>query len=283
MVVSPARGTSAPAGAALSMWFVLSKLYWQFFSPVNLLIGLLVVAVVWLLVRPRSRLARRFVVVVLLAVIVLGVLPIPWLMLRPLEERFAKPVPPPASVAGIIILGGAVRPNMTALRGEVSLNRAAERMTEAVALMRRYPAARLVFTGANASLFPNEHTEAAVARRFFGEMGLDADAVAYEDRSRNTYENALFTRDLVKPRPGETWLMVTSARHMPRAVGCFRRVGFAVVPWPVDYETPPPGTPYEFSFDMQDNLQDLNDALHEWIGMLAYWLIGYSSEPYPGP
>ncbi|MCC7047604.1 MAG: YdcF family protein [Alphaproteobacteria bacterium] len=264
------------------MWFVLSKLYWQFFSPVNLLVGLFVVAVAWLLWR-RSTPARRFTLVMLVAVIVLGVLPIPWLMLRPLEQRFAKPVPPPASVAGIIILGGAVRPNMTALRGEVSLNRAAERMTEAVALTRRYPAARLVFTGANASLIPNEHTEAAVARRFFAEMGLDADAVTYEDRSRNTYENALFTRDLVKPRAGETWLMVTSARHMPRAVGCFRKVGFAVVPWPVDYETPPPGAPYEFGFDVQDNLQDLNDALHEWIGMLAYWMIGYSSEPFPGP
>jgi uncharacterized SAM-binding protein YcdF (DUF218 family) len=117
----------------------------------------------------------------------------------------------------------------------------------------------------------------------FGEMGLDADKVIYEDRSRNTYENALYARDLVKPRAGETWLLVTSARHMPRSVGCFRKVGWGeIVPWPVDYETKP-GLMFEINIDMLANLQDLNDAAHEWVGMFAYWLIGYSSSPFPGP
>jgi len=168
------------------------------------------------------------------------------------------------------------------MRGEVALNRAAERMTEAVALSRRYPQARLVFTGANAALLGSANTEAAVARRFFAEMGVDSDRLVFEDRARNTYENALYTRDLVQPRAGETWLLVTSARHMPRAIGCFRRVGWQLVAWPVDYQTAP-RLRFDPAIDPLANLQMLNDAAHEWAGMLAYWLIGYAAAPFPGP
>jgi uncharacterized SAM-binding protein YcdF (DUF218 family) len=264
------------------MWFILSKLFWVVFAPVNLLVGLLAVSVAWMIWRRRSIAARLVAACMAAITLALGILPIGHLLLLPLEDRFAKPAPAPARVAGIIVLGGAVRPDMTAMRGEVALNRAAERMTEAVALSRRYPEARIVFTGANAALLPTGNTEAQVARRFFGEMGIDSDRLVYEDRSRNTRENALFTRELIGPAAGETWLLVTSARHMPRAIGCFRKVGWNVVPWPVDYETAPQLL-FDIDLDMLSNLQDLNDAAHEWVGLLAYWLLGYSPALFPGP
>jgi uncharacterized SAM-binding protein YcdF (DUF218 family) len=264
------------------MWFTISKLVAPVLAPANLLLGLLVASAAWILWRPRSRAARRLAALAGAATVALAVLPIPDLLLRPLEGRFARPVPPPADVAGIVVLGGAVQPEMSAMRGEVALNRAAERMTEAVALSRRYPQARLVFTGANAALLGSANTEAAVARRFFAEMGVDSDRLVFEDRARNTYENALYTRDLVQPRAGETWLLVTSARHMPRAIGCFRRVGWQLVAWPVDYQTAP-RLRFDPAIDPLANLQMLNDAAHEWAGMLAYWLIGYAAAPFPGP
>ena len=65
----------------------------------------------------------------------------------------------------------------------------------------------------------------------FERLGLEEGRVIYEDRSRNTTENAEFSRDIARPRPEETWLLITSAFHMPRAVGCFRRVGWNVVPF----------------------------------------------------
>lgn len=264
------------------MSFILSKLFWLVFAPVNLLLGVLAVAVAWMAWRPGAKAARWLAAAAAAAMLALAILPIGHFLLLPLEDRFQRPSAAPSRVDGIVVLGGAVRPEMTFRRDQVALNRAAERMTEAVALARRHPEARLVFTGASAALLPGGPMEYDVARRFFAEIGLDAGRVVYEQRARNTYENALFTHELVKPKPGETWLLVTSARHMPRSVGCFRKAGWTVVPWPVDYETTPTLI-FDIAVDMLGNLQDLNDAAHEWVGLFAYWLLGYSDAPYPAP
>ena len=123
------------------------------------------------------------------------------------------------------MLGGAVDQNLTEARGIPALNGAAERMTEFVVLARRYPEAKLVFTGGQGSLVHGGTTEADVARRLFDALGVPEARVTYEDEARNTWENALLTRRLVEPKPGETWLLVTSASHMPRSVGAFRQAG----------------------------------------------------------
>ncbi len=153
--------------------------------------------------------------------------------MRPLEDRFPKP-PPPAEIAGIIVLGGAVGTT----RGEISLNDAAARMTESASLARRHPNARLVFTGGDASLVdePSDkeaRTEAEAARRLYLSLGVPESQLVLEDRSRNTRENAVFTRERVQPKAGEAWLLITSAWHMPRSVGVFRQAGFRScrTPW----------------------------------------------------
>ena len=81
--------------------------------------------------------------------------------------------------------------------------------------------------------------EAAATRGCSSRDGLDARRILVETRSRNTYENAVYSKELAQPQPGQIWLLVTSANHMPRAVGCFRAVGFDVIPYPVDYDTGP--------------------------------------------
>ena len=155
----------------------------------------------------------------------------------PLEDRFPRPDPPPARVDGIVVLGGAVEQDLTEARGIPALNGAAERMTEPVALMRRYPDARLVFTGGQGALLHGGLTEADVARQLWTGMGVPPERMVFETASRNTHENAVLARALAKPRPGETWLLITSASHMPRSVGVFRQAGWTVVPWPVNYRT----------------------------------------------
>src|SRR5262249_4377809 len=138
---------------------------------------------------------------------------------------------------GLVVLGGAVTPDVSALRNEVALNEAAERMTVAVELVRKYPQARLLFSGGNGELFASGATEAEVALRLFESLGVPRERILLEDRSRNTVENAVFSKSIVNPQPGERWVLVTSAYHMPRAVGVFRKAGFAVEAFPVDYRT----------------------------------------------
>jgi len=115
-------------------------------------------------------------------------------------------------------------------------------------------------------------------------MGMDTGRVIFERESRNTFENVADSKALVHPAPGETWILVTSAFHMPRSVGLFRAQGWPVIPDPVDYKT---GTgQYEaggFSIDLTGHLDLLSQAIKEWIGLLANRIMGHSETFFPGP
>ncbi len=263
------------------MIFVLSKLLWSVLTPSVLL---LIVAAAGLLLAFRSR-ARSGRVLLLLGLggfAAIGLLPAGNFAALPLEDRFAQPSPMPAHVDGIVVLGGALETALTQSRGLPSLNDAAERMTAAVMLARRYPGARLAFTGGSGSLTPGAVTEADVARRLWSDLGVPAAQTVFEGLSRNTYENALFLKAIVHPRPGETWLLVTSAYHMPRAVGVFRGVGWDVVPYPVAYKTARDWRVWSHP-SFGGHLDLLDGAVHEYAGLLAYWLLGRTSALFPAP
>ena len=185
--------------------------------------------------------------------------------------------------AGIIVLGGAVDEDLTVLRDQVTLTESAGRMTEGMALALRHPSARLVYSGGSAHLREAAQSESDVARRMWLELGVPASRMTFEDRSRNTHENALFTKALVQPRPGEVWLLVTSAYHMPRAVGIFRQIGFPVVPYPVDFRTAPWPGPLHADAAASANLRLVDTAAREWIGLVAYWLTGRTDSLFPAP
>jgi uncharacterized SAM-binding protein YcdF (DUF218 family) len=103
-------------------------------------------------------------------------------------------------------------------------------------------------------------------------------------RARNTYENALFSKQLAAPKAGERWLLVTSAFHMPRAVGLFRKAGFAVEPYPVDWRVGRSASDIlAFTLLATDGLGRTDVAMREWIGLLAYWITGRTSVLFPGP
>lgn len=263
------------------MFFALSKILWSLTAPSTFLLATIVLGAVLLFTR-FARAGRRAIVCAALALGVLATGVPATLAMRALENRFPR-VEPKGGIAGIIVLGGAVDEVLTASRGPVALTDSAERMTEGVALARLYPQARVVFTGGSARLLGAEQTEADAARVLWTGMGLSGERVIYEDRSRNTDENARFTRDLVQPKPGETWLLVTSAWHMPRSMGLFRAAGFAVLPWPVDYRTH--GNALDF-LPMREASQGLfrtDVVTREWIGLAAYYLTGRTQALFPAP
>jgi uncharacterized SAM-binding protein YcdF (DUF218 family) len=259
------------------MLFILSKLAWAVLRP-SVLFLLAILIGVWL----RGRLRRLLLTLGVTFYVVVLLLPVDQVVLRPLEDRFARPGPPPAQVDGILVLGGAVDEALTQDRGIPSLNQHAERMTEAVALARRYPHARVVFTGGSGRFAAPGTSEADVARMLFTELGLDPARVTYENASRNTWENAVLTRAAVAPAPGETWLLVTSAFHMPRSVGIFRRIGWAVTPWPVGYKTGR-STRTWYDATLTDRLEHVDFGVHEWVGLIAYRLLNRTDALFPSP
>ena len=138
---------------------------------------------------------------------------------------------------GIVILGGAITEDVSAARGAVALNEAAERLTVGAELARRYPDARIVFSGGNNALIFDGVPEAAFAVQELQALGVAHERITADEQSRNTIENAVFSRLIANPKPGERWLLVTSAYHMPRAIAAFRAAGFPIEAYPVDWRT----------------------------------------------
>jgi uncharacterized SAM-binding protein YcdF (DUF218 family) len=265
------------------MFFYISKIFWALAAPSNLLGLTAAVGAIALFTR-FARAARWLVAASALTYIACGLGPVGALLLRPLEDRFPPPPPDLPAPVGIIVLGGAVEEQITLARDTVDLNESGARMTLAVALTRRFPQARLVFTGGSGAPFGDQSPEADGARRLFLELGVAPERMSFEDRSRNTYENAIFTRDLLHPPPGSRWLLVTSAFHMPRAMGIFQAAGFSVIAVPADYWTLGDARDFvRLQGDATRGLKMTEIGLREWIGLVAYRLTGRTDTLLPGP
>ncbi|MGS1093020.1 YdcF family protein [Aquamicrobium terrae] len=264
------------------MFFYLSKLFWFVAQPVNL-IGLLIVAGILLAIAGWRRLSLLLSFCAFLILAIGAWTSTGALLLHPLEDRFTRPDPAPAQVAGIIVLGGGFEGGVNLVRGGYELNSSGDRFVEAAVLARRYPQARVVVTGGSGSLMLEGEGDGDTAPRLLTALGVEPGRLVLENRSRNTYENAVFTREMVDPKAGETWLLVTSAFHMPRSVALFRKAGFDVVPWPADYRTAGNEHVGLTQDNVADSLQNLTVAMREWIGLLAYWLSGRIDSPLPGP
>ncbi|RUX74441.1 YdcF family protein [Mesorhizobium sp. M7A.F.Ca.US.006.04.2.1] len=262
------------------MFFYLSKIFWFFIQPLNLAIFLLLAGLLAVTIG-RRRLAAAGSVLAFLILALSAWTSLGAMMLNPLEERFARP-PLPEKVDGIVVLGGGFEGAINLARGGYELNSSGDRMVETAILARRFPTAKVVVSGGTGALFLDGEGDAATAPRLLTALGVAADRMILENKSRNTYENAVFTKELVTPKPGETWLLVTSAFHMPRAKALFDKAGFATVPWPVDYRTSGREGVGLFRDNPADSLQATTMAIREWIGLFAYWLSGRIDQPFPG-
>lgn len=260
----PALGAGAETG--MSVFFTASKVLWFLAAPSNLLVILAVLGVLACALRLR-RLGWALLLVAVAGLLVLGFVPVGNAMLAPLERRFAF-VDDGRPVTGVIILGGA----------ELT-----ERAVPFAGLARTYPEARLAFSGGDSSLFPRgPSTDGPLLRHLLKQVGIPPERVEFEEASRNTAENAAFAKEMLKPKPGERWLLVTSAYHMPRAMGTFRKAGFAVEPYPVDFRTFN-GIAFELLSRAGYGLNVTDTAVKEWIGLIAYYLSGKTDALLPAP
>lgn len=265
------------------MFFALSKILWFLFQPSSLIAVLIAGGLALQWTRFQSG-GRNFALGGTAMLFVLGLSPIGGAFILPLEERFPRPaLDGTQNIAGIIILGGAEDARVGAARNVSSVNEAAERLSETVTLARRFPQARLIFTGGSGALLASRPPEADAARRFFEELGVEPGRIVVESQSRNTHENAIFTFDLLQPKASETWLLVTSAFHMPRAAGTFRKAGFNVHAFPVDYRTSGWDELYRPFSSIPEGLRRVDFVFKEYVGLVTYYLTGRTSALFPAP
>jgi uncharacterized SAM-binding protein YcdF (DUF218 family) len=264
------------------MFFILSKTLGFFASPSNFLMAIGLVGLVLLCTR-FTRLASWLIVTSLVLIAIAGLSPLGNALILPLEERFpawdASRGPP----HGIVVLGGALSADVSAARGTTALDEAAERITVTAELARRYPDARIIYSGGSNALIFDGGIEAAFAVRQLEDLGVARERVIAEGNSRNTLENAVFSRRVADPKPGERWLLVTSAYHMPRAIAAFRAAGFPVEAYPVDWRTRGPIDTVQPFNSVADGLRRTDTAVREWVGLLAYRLTGKSAALFPAP
>ena len=269
------------------MFFYIAKGLWFVLQP-STLIALLIGYGSILIWTGWARWGRRFVTIGAILLLVAGLSPLGNALILPLEDRFPRANlddPPPPT--GFIILGGAEDRLVGAARGAPALNEAGERMVEAAMLARRFPEAKFAFSGGDAGILYKTGSEAEGAETLLTALGVPRDRLILEAKSRDTYENAAFLKEELTRQgelgPGKRWLLITSAYHMPRAMGAFRKAGFAVEPWPVDYRTRG-AVDLMRPFDKDsEGLRRVDVAAREWVGLLAYWLRGRSDALFPAP
>ncbi len=265
------------------MFFIASKLFWMFASPINLLLLGALLGILLCYGR-HARFGRGLALAAILILLGLAALPLRGLILVPLEDRFPQPSAEMHPPYGIVVLGAAVNDSLSAVRGQTIFDEGGERITEAVILAKRFPQAKIVYTSGTNSVFGGSSNEAARARDLMVAMGVARDRITIEDRARNTEENATFTAKIVHPEPTQRWALVTSAFHMPRAMGVFEKAGFHPIAYPVSYYTTGrPADDLRPTFEPVGNLKTFMLAAHEWIGLAAYWASGRIDRLFPGP
>lgn len=259
------------------MFFILSKIFWWFAVPLNALLILAAFGTALLFTRWR-RAGRRVVVAAVVLLLVFGFTRVADLPLIWLEEGYQEPMLAEAPY-GIIVLGGGIAAGGYNHDAPYLLNGWVDRLTTALTLKRLHPEARLIYSGGSASLLADRPSEAdAVAALLDDLYGSDL-GMEREDRSRNTFENARFTLEMIAPEErGKTWLLVTSAWHMERALGIYRKLGWTPVPYPTDYKAAAIEPPYLGNL-ASDQFDKLGIAVKEFIGIAAYWAAGRWAPP----
>ena len=268
----------------MSFHFI-SKFVWFFLQPSSFLLLLLVVGA-FLLRGKRQKLAKNLLMLGVTGFLLVGMTPLAHILTIPLENRFPAPdlVNDHAKYEGLIILGGASDTLVSGARKTMALTEAAERLVEPVAFMKSFPKHEVIFSGGGARIVFKTPSEAKLAKRLYQHLGLDVSRLHLENKSRNTYENAVFTKRLLDQKgwAKKRWLLMTSAAHMPRAMGCFRKAGINVTAYPVDYRTRGWSDAIRIFSKPSSGLKRFDMVMREWIGLFAYRLAGRTDALFPG-
>jgi len=265
-----------------TIFFILSKVVQFCIEPLNWVLIFILLALLFLSLR-KPILCKRFLILALIDLALVGYLPASEFFLRSLENAVVKEDYQKLKqdqVGGIIILGGAIEGGAIAVdRGEISIYSSAERVTKAFEVIRKNPELPFIFSGYSGRVIPRGVSEADAFKQLVQEQGLSEQNAHYENQSRNTYENVLHTKPMMeefglKTDAGQLkpWLLITSASHMYRSTMIFQKQGLEVLPLLVDYQTA--NSLQWTAFNLTDGAHNWNLLVHEIVGLFAYWITG---------
>ncbi len=262
------------------MTFILSKLFWILFRPLNLIVLLLITGLALRRFGLRLRKTGGLLTGLAFALLfVLGFTNVPDYLLHVLEKQ-QDVGKVPANPAGIIVLGGGLDGRITFLRGGgYELNSASDRLIAGFELANRYPGIPLVYSGGSGALDQGSESGAVVAQRIARALYGERRRFILEDKSRNTWENAKFSYRLLAPKNGQIWIVVTSAFHALRVEGVFKKAGFKVVVWPTDFRSGFNGT-FRLSYKSVDQLYKSKIVIKEFLGLVFYSLMNRMEWPF---
>jgi len=264
-----------------NLFFILSKLMWGLVSPSNLLVFLLIIGSL-MLVLNKIRAAKLLLIPTGLISLLLLAYPFSDMLMMPLESRFSKPQDLPKTIDGIIVLGGGEELKQSMSWNSAELGNGGDRFVAAILLAKHYPNAPIIFSGGSGLLrFNASDKEGSIGRAVLLTLGIEEQRLIIEAQSRNTFENMLMTAPLLPHRQGR-YLLVTSAYHMPRAMGSARQNLINVIPYPVDYRSNKASL-RQWDFSLFEHLQVLEPAWREWIGLTVYYWTGKTSDWFPEP
>ncbi len=260
------------------MFFIISKIFWVLVQPLN---ALCLAGFAGLILSRTNRWAvfgQKAMNMALAGILFFGVLPLGPILMSVLERPYNTASKLPAQLDGIVLLGGAFEPALSQQAGHISLNGQASRVVCFLELAKSHPEATLVFSGGDGDILNPGQKEADDAAAFFSLAGLKDRKIVFEDQSKNTYENAIFTKNLVQPKDSQNWVLVTSAYHMPRALGVFTKQGWGdILPYGCDPKTRGTFGIFGRIPNVTSNFGLLNLALKEYIGSLVYYVTGKSA------
>ena len=262
-----------------TLFFYVSKIIWLLVSPDSLLLILLIFSVTLLFLGKISS-AKILLSAVSFTFILIAFFPLGEWLLNPLESHFITNPTLPAKLDGIIVLSGSEEPELSHIWNQVEVGATAERNLAFLNLARRYPKAKLIFTGGTGRLTNQRYKAADVAKTLFEQQNFNINKIKFESKSRNTFENATYSKKVAKPLKNENWVLITTSWHMPRSIGIFCKINWPTIPYPVDHQTRK-GNLYRVNFDLAKNLSILKIGIKEWLGLFAYYLSGKTTSLLP--
>ena len=196
--------------------FYLSKNIWFILGPINSLVILICIGL-FLKVLRKNFWSNFFIISSIVYFFFIAFIPTGFYLLHKLESSYQSQNNLETEIDGLLILGGPSSPSLSSLHQQVSFNEAGERLTESIKVIKDLNPKKIIFSGGSSSqMFNNSH--AYVAEKFFSEMGIKTNNIIFEFKSRNTYENILFSMEIAQPKKEENWLIITSSFHMKRAM-----------------------------------------------------------------
>jgi len=253
------------------MSFYLSKIIWLVLNPFNIYIFFTLLTIILYLFNFKKISITIFLINTLFLFIICF-FPIGNYLIHQIEKEYYLHIDIPEKIDGVLILGGATNPLMFKEFKQISVNESSERLIESVYIIKQFKNSKVIFSGGSGIINRPDLGHSQVAKSFYKKMGVQDNRIIYEDNSRNTYENILFSKKIANPKKNENWILITSASHMKRAILIGSKHNWNFVPYAVDFKTT---KKYKLSpnLSLLSNLNSFQQGSHEWLGLISYFLM----------